>query len=412
MTQLSSKFDFEDLDESKNSELKTLPNAFDDTKDEISFTKSLIISLILHPLCVFLIWLSVVVLTLLGLIIPQADRPDWKKKDLEFVIVTNEADPIDKNTKYRSDRNSRAGGKHDPTKRVSEPSPSPSPAPKAPSPAPAPAPQPVQKPTPKPAPQQPVKKPVQKPVQQTPAPVQKPVQQPKPAPAKPVQAPAQKPIFKPTAELPKPSMPKLATAPKSPFSVAVPKTNAPVGPRPSAGGGTASGGTTASGGGTSKGTGSYMPSPQLSPSRGSGSGTSGSRSGSGSNAARGSGGYGTGNMGNPGPGNPSGPPGIDAIKSPNWGPYMRDLERRIKQNWNPPKGDASKRVVVMFKIGRDGRLLSIRIGKSSGSVSNDDAAKAAIELTAPFKPLPPEFKGSSIDIEFTFDYNVLGASYR
>ena len=379
MTQLSSKFDFEDLDESKNSELKTLPNAFDDTRDEISFTKSLIISLILHPLCVFLIWLSVVVLTLLGLIIPQADRPDWKKKDLEFVIVTNEADPIDKNTKYRSDRNSRAGGKHDPTKRVSEPSPSPSPAPKAPSPAPAPAPQPVQKPTPKPAPQQPVKKPVQKPVQQTPAPVQKPVQQPKPAPAKPVQAPAQKPIFKPTAELPKPSMPKLATAPKSPFSVAVPKTNAPVGPRPS---------------------------------RGSGSGTSGSRSGSGSNAARGSGGYGTGNMGNPGPGNPSGPPGIDAIKSPNWGPYMRDLERRIKQNWNPPKGDASKRVVVMFKIGRDGRLLSIRIGKSSGSVSNDDAAKAAIELTAPFKPLPPEFKGSSIDIEFTFDYNVLGASYR
>ena len=68
--------------------------------------------------------------------------------------------------------------------------------------------------------------------------------------------------------------------------------------------------------------------------------------------------------GNPGPGNPSGPPGIDAIKSPNWGPYMRDLERRIKQNWNPPKGDASKRVVVMFKIGRDGRLLSIRIGKA------------------------------------------------
>lgn len=154
-----------------------------------------------------------------------------------------------------------------------------------------------------------------------------------------------------------------------------------------------------------------MPSPQLSPSRGSGTGSAGSR-GVSSSAAKGTGGYGTGNMGNPGPGNPSGPPGIDAIKSPNWGPYMRDLERRIKQNWNPPKGDASKRVVVLFRIGRDGRLLSIRIGKSSGSVSNDDAAKAAIELTAPFKPLPPEFKGNSIDIEFTFDYNVLGASYR
>lgn len=412
MTQISSKFDFEDLDKSAETGLKTLPNTFDCSKDEMSFIKSLIISLILHPLCVFLIWLIVIGLTFLGLIIPKADRPDWKKKDLEFVIVTNEAEPIDKNTKYRSDRNSRAGGKHDPNKKVSEPSPSPSPAPKAatPAPAPAPAPQkPVQKAQPKPAPQ-PAQKPVQQPVQKTPA---SQVQKPKPAPAKPAQAqaPIQRPVYKPTTEPPKPSMPKLATAPKSPFSVAVPKTDAPVGPKPMTGSGTAAG--TQSSGGTAGGTGSrnYMPSPQLSPSKGSGAGSSGSR-GTSSSAAKGTGGYGTGNMGNPGPGNPSGPPGIDAIKSPNWGPYMRDLERRIKQNWNPPKGDASKRVVVLFRIGRDGRLLSIKIGRSSGSVSNDDAAKAAIELTAPFKPLPPEFKGNSIDIEFTFDYNVLGASYR
>ncbi len=404
MTQISSKYDFEDLENSVQEGLKTLPNSFNDTKDEVSFLKSLIISLILHPLCVFLIWLIVIGLTFLGLIIPKADRPDWKKKDLEFVIVTNEAEPINKNTKYRSDRNSRAGGKHDPNKKVSEPSPSPSPAPAAKTPAPAPAPAPVQKAQPKPAPQ-----PVQKPVQQAPSPA--PVQKPKPAPPKPSQAPVQKPVYKPATEMPKPSMPKLATAPKSPFSVAVPKTNAPVGPRPMAGSGTSTGSQASGGSSTSKGTGSYMPSPQLSPSRGSGSGSRGG-SGSSSNTARGTGGYGTGNMGNPGPGNPSSPPGIDAVKSPNWGPYMRDLERRIKQNWNPPKGDASKRVVVMFKIGRDGRLLSINIKKSSGSVSNDDAAKAAIELTAPFKPLPPEFKGNSIDIEFTFDYNVLGASYR
>ena len=149
MTQLRSKYDFEDLDEPLTEGLKTLPNSFDDSKDEVSFAKSLILSLILHPLCVFLIWLTILGLTLLGLVVPRADRPDWKKKDLEFVIVTNEAEPIDKNTKYRSDRNSRAGGKHDPTKRVSEPSPSPSPV-QSPSPAPAPAPeQPVQKQQPK-----------------------------------------------------------------------------------------------------------------------------------------------------------------------------------------------------------------------------------------------------------------------
>lgn len=407
MTQLRSKYDFEDLDEPLTEGLKTLPNSFDDSKDEVSFAKSLILSLILHPLCVFLIWLTILGLTLLGLVVPRADRPDWKKKDLEFVIVTNEAEPIDKNTKYRSDRNSRAGGKHDPTKRVSEPSPAPSPV-QSPSPAPAPAPkQPVQKQQPKQvAPQQPVQKPVQKPAQ-TQAP-----QAQKPIPKKPTQpaAPVQRPVYKPTTEAPKPAMPKLATAPKSPFSVAVPKTSAPVGPRPSAGTGTSTS-TLAQGGSASGGAGVGMPSPQLSPSRGTGSSGSSGSSGTGRPGSRGTG-YGTGSMGNPGPGNPSGPPGIDAIKSPDWGPYMRELERRIKRNWNPPKGDASKRVVVLFKIGRDGRLLSIRVSKSSGSISNDDAAKAAIELTAPFKPLPPEFKGSNIDIEFTFDYNVLGASYR
>jgi len=67
MTQLRSKFDFEDTDEPTKGGLKTLPNSFDDSKDEVSFAKSLIISLILHPLCVFLIWLTILALTLLGL---------------------------------------------------------------------------------------------------------------------------------------------------------------------------------------------------------------------------------------------------------------------------------------------------------------------------------------------------------
>ena len=79
-------------------------------------------------------------------------------------------------------------------------------------------------------------------------------------------------------------------------------------------------------------------------------------------------------------------------------------------NWDPPKGNESKRVVLMFKIARDGRLLSCRVSRSSGVQAADRAAISAVELTAPFKPLPPEFKGQSVDIQFTFDYNVFGAS--
>jgi outer membrane biosynthesis protein TonB len=40
----------------------------------------------------------------------------------------------------------------------------------------------------------------------------------------------------------------------------------------------------------------------------------------------------------------------------------------------------------------------------------DNAALNAVKLAAPFRPLPPEYKGQNIDIQFTFDYNVFGAT--
>lgn len=398
MTQLRDRFDIDDPDNVAGEEFKTLPNSFDSDSGELSLKNSLIISAILHPIVFFIVWALVAFAISLNFF----HKPALKPRDIEFVLTQNEAPPINKNTKYRSDKNSRAGGIHDPKRVVSMPSAPSKPSKKSVS-------------SPSSAPKKVVKQAKQ---QQKPkttvskSPVKTPVkQQSKVAPAKPqpVKAPSPlfKPSFKPSATPPKTQAPKLTQTPKSPFSVAVPKSSAPVGPAPTYGSGS---GTKASSSGSSSGSSSRssgMPAPQFSASKGS-SGSSASR---GSTGSRGSG-YSGGNVGNPGPGNPSGPPGIDAIRQPNWGPYMRDLEARIKRNWNPPKGDQSKRVVLLFKIGRDGRLLSIQTVKSSGQPLSDAAAKAAVELTAPFKPLPPEFKGSSIDIEFTFDYNVLGASYR
>ena len=89
---------------------------------------------------------------------------------------------------------------------------------------------------------------------------------------------------------------------------------------------------------------------------------------------------------------------------------MKELQRRIKMNWDPPKGNESKRVILLFTIARDGRLLNIGVHRSSGLPEADKAAIDAVKLTAPFRPLPPEFKGNSVDIQFTFDYNVFGVS--
>ncbi len=86
--------------------------------------------------------------------------------------------------------------------------------------------------------------------------------------------------------------------------------------------------------------------------------------------------------------------------------YMRDLQRIIKMNWNPPKGRESLRVVLLFRLEKNGTLLSSAVFKSSGDKEADKAALDALKNSAPFKPLPAEFKEKSIDIQFTFDYNV------
>lgn len=104
------------------------------------------------------------------------------------------------------------------------------------------------------------------------------------------------------------------------------------------------------------------------------------------------------------------PAELKSTQGPDWGPYMRDLQRRIKMNWNPPKSNETKKVVLVFSIARDGSLLSTSVLKSSGDSKTDNAALEAVKLSSPFRPLPVEFKGQKVDLQFIFDYNVLGVS--
>lgn len=368
--------------------------------NDISLPKCFVFSAILHPIVVGLIWVSIIVLTLMGIKISLFDKPQPKPKDIEFVLVNREAPPINKNTKFRADKNSRAGGIHDPKRPVSLPQAASqatktqqsSPAPKVNTPrktATAPR-QTEQKPKQQPKAEQ---KPKQAFSVPTPWAPKKTEQPPQPQGVPKVQAPAPKPAVRPSApKTKKPSGSFNVPAPK----VAAPKVAGPSG-GPVAGTKTGSGSPSGSSGSGSR----YSPSPSFSPSS---SGSSGGGRFSPGSAGR------SGNVGNPGPGNPKGAPGIDAVKEPDFGPYMRELQRRIKMNWEPPKGNESKRVVLLFKIARDGRLISHRVYKSSGLPAADRAAMHAVELTAPFKPLPPEYKGDSVDIQFTFDYNVFGAT--
>ena len=349
--------------------------------EEMSLKKSVFLSAFLHPTVVGLVWLIIVVLALMGITFSIFERPKPKVNDIEFVLVDKQATPKNKNTRNRSDMNSRTGGKNDPKKKVSMPSPSPTKKS-------------IQQ---KAVKSQPAKKQLQKqPKENKPKPKQDFFKQfaPKHTEAQPQkpQPPSARPSLKP------PAMPKLSNRPNPQFALPVPKPTGATSGKSYSTGPIGGHGTAKSSSGPSGGR--YAPTPSLSPTYGGSSGSSGSRMSRGSS--------GSGNAGNPGGG--GGAPGIDSIREPDFGPYMRELQRRIKMNWDPPKGNESKRVVLLFKIARDGRLLSVRVFKSSGIPNSDRAALSAVELTAPFKPLPPDFKGGSIDIQFTFDYNVFGAS--
>lgn len=398
-----------DENSSKNKSNFVMPAVTrEEDDDSISLKQGVVISTILHPATLLTIWLIVTILAIFGINLSIFNKPQPKTKDIEFVLVDKEQTPKNKNTKFRADKNSRTGGINNPKLPVSMPSAAPSATPKTASPAPAPAPKKqsivnkiAQSVAPKRAPSQtqPKMTTQQKNVKPSPT-VEKAI--PKPTVARP-QPPTARPSIKP------PMIPKTVSRPSSsPFKVPVPAGGTRAGQY--ATGPISGSGSSRTGG--SRGSGTYAPNPSLAPvGRGSGSriassgsGTGRSDSGTGSGYGRGSGSGG----GNPGGG--GGRPGIDAIREPDFGPYMRELQRRIKMNWDPPKGNESKRVVLLFKIAKDGRLLSCSVFKSSGLPNADKAAINAVHLSAPFRPLPPEYKNSSIDIQFTFDYNVFGAS--
>jgi outer membrane biosynthesis protein TonB len=86
--------------------------------------------------------------------------------------------------------------------------------------------------------------------------------------------------------------------------------------------------------------------------------------------------------------------------------YLKELHRKIKSSWSPPKG-TSLRVELIFRIKRDGSLASVRISGTSGEQEADRSAIGAIVgATRKPTPLPADYEPDSLDVLYTFNYNV------
>ncbi|MBW4646634.1 MAG: TonB family protein, partial [Goleter apudmare HA4340-LM2] len=100
--------------------------------------------------------------------------------------------------------------------------------------------------------------------------------------------------------------------------------------------------------------------------------------------------------------------GVDARQDTNLGPYLKELQRKVKQQWLPTLTQSSRRSVLHFTIQRSGQVSNLQISQSSGFIVTDEAALSAVKRAAPFLPLPATYRENNIQIEFTFSINVYG----
>jgi outer membrane biosynthesis protein TonB len=81
--------------------------------------------------------------------------------------------------------------------------------------------------------------------------------------------------------------------------------------------------------------------------------------------------------------------------------YLRQVTGRIEENWIRPQQNLG-RVVVYFRIKRDGTILESHIQESSHNQTVDLLASGAIKRSEPFPPLPVEFGGDYLGIYLCF----------
>ncbi|MDO8734616.1 MAG: TonB family protein [Elusimicrobiota bacterium] len=96
--------------------------------------------------------------------------------------------------------------------------------------------------------------------------------------------------------------------------------------------------------------------------------------------------------------------GVDAGNFPYMG-YVNILRNKVAQNWNPEPYPSSspKKVLVYFKILKDGVVANLTVKESSGVSFIDRAAIRAITNSTPFPPLPAGYADDYLGVYFMFE---------
>jgi TonB family protein len=106
-----------------------------------------------------------------------------------------------------------------------------------------------------------------------------------------------------------------------------------------------------------------------------------------------------------------GPIILSDTRGVDFGPYLSRVVYNVRRNWYAVIPESARlgqkgRVSLVFEIVRDGSVPELRLVASSGSDSLDRAAIASIRASNPFPPLPEEFTGKHLVLQFNFLYNL------
>lgn len=92
-------------------------------------------------------------------------------------------------------------------------------------------------------------------------------------------------------------------------------------------------------------------------------------------------------------------------------PYLIRILATVRRNWFAVIPESVRlgrrgKVTLQFAIDRNGGVPKLVIATPSGTESLDRAAVAGISASVPFPPLPKEFQGQQIRLQFAFQYNM------
>jgi len=89
--------------------------------------------------------------------------------------------------------------------------------------------------------------------------------------------------------------------------------------------------------------------------------------------------------------------------------YVRVIQQKVAENWLKYEVDPSiksaQRVYITFDIARDGHPSNVQVEQSSGVPSLDISAVRALQRINTFGPLPQDYSGNKISVEYWFDYH-------